>query len=82
MAPYGTIPVTGLVGATGFEPATSCSRSRRATELRYAPLLLCCNNLTAVCPTAERAGVQITVQFDALMPSAPANALRLELPPT
>ena len=25
------------VGATGFEPATSCSRSRRATELRYAP---------------------------------------------
>jgi hypothetical protein len=45
-------------------------------------LLLCCNNLTAVCPTAERAGVQITVQFDALMPSAPANALRLELPPT
>ena len=26
-----------LVGATGFEPATSCSRSRRATELRYAP---------------------------------------------
>ena len=25
------------VGATGFEPATSCSRSRRATGLRYAP---------------------------------------------
>ena len=28
-----------LVGATGFEPATSCSQSRRATELRYAPTL-------------------------------------------
>src|SRR5512137_1014553 len=26
-----------MVGATGFEPATSCSRSRRATKLRYAP---------------------------------------------
>ena len=26
------------VGATGFEPATSCSRSRRATGLRYAPI--------------------------------------------
>src|SRR5439155_8593792 len=27
-----------MVGATGFEPATSCSRSRRATKLRYAPI--------------------------------------------
>src|SRR5205823_8276599 len=27
-----------MVGATGFEPATSCSRSRRATKLRYAPM--------------------------------------------
>ena len=26
-----------LVGETGFEPATSCSRSRRATKLRYSP---------------------------------------------
>ena len=25
------------VGAAGFEPTTSCSQSRRATELRYAP---------------------------------------------
>src|SRR5215475_382518 len=29
-----------MVGATGFEPATSCSRSRRATKLRYAPSLV------------------------------------------
>src|ERR1700730_8035341 len=29
-----------MVGATGFEPATSCSRSRRATKLRYAPSLM------------------------------------------
>ena len=26
-----------LVGARGFEPPTSCSQSRRATGLRYAP---------------------------------------------
>src|SRR5690606_20348724 len=26
-----------LVGAPGFEPGTSCSQSRRATSLRYAP---------------------------------------------
>ena len=25
------------VGETGFEPATSCSQSRRATKLRYTP---------------------------------------------
>ncbi len=28
-----------LVGAAGFEPATSCSQSKRATKLRYAPIL-------------------------------------------
>ena len=26
-----------LVGTAGFEPATSCSRNRRATRLRYVP---------------------------------------------
>ena len=29
-----------LVGARGFEPPTSCSQSRRATGLRYAPSYL------------------------------------------
>ena len=29
-----------VVGARGFEPPTSCSQSRRATRLRYAPFLL------------------------------------------
>ena len=29
-----------LVGATGFEPATSCPPGKRATKLRYAPLRL------------------------------------------
>ena len=27
-----------LVGVTGFEPAASCSQSKRATGLRYTPL--------------------------------------------
>src|ERR1043166_6227745 len=30
---------TELVGATGLEPATSCSRSKRSTRLSYAPLV-------------------------------------------
>ena len=29
-----------MVGMTGFEPAASCSQSRRATELRYIPSLI------------------------------------------
>jgi hypothetical protein len=29
--------LTGLVGARGFEPRTSCAQGRRATRLRYAP---------------------------------------------
>ena len=29
-----------MVGARGFEPPTSCSQSKRATRLRYAPYLL------------------------------------------
>ncbi len=28
-----------MVGARGFEPPTSASRTRRATKLRYAPTL-------------------------------------------
>src|SRR5262249_17016319 len=36
------------VGARGFEPPTSCSQSRRATRLRYAPFgkLYACPSLT------------------------------------
>ena len=33
-----TSAVRMVVGATGFEPATSCSRSRRSTGLSYAPI--------------------------------------------
>jgi hypothetical protein len=30
-----------LVGASGFEPETSCAQGRRATRLRYAPTEAC-----------------------------------------
>lgn len=30
-------PHPHMVGTTGFEPATSCSQSRRATKLRHVP---------------------------------------------
>ena len=33
-------PAVSLVGTTGFEPATSCSQSRRATRLRHVPKAL------------------------------------------
>ena len=32
-------PHPHMVGTTGFEPATSCSQSRRATKLRHIPTL-------------------------------------------
>ena len=32
--------ISGLVGAEGFEPSAFCSRSKRATRLRYAPTRL------------------------------------------
>ena len=32
-----------MVGVTGFEPATSASRTLRATKLRYTPFLLVYN---------------------------------------
>ena len=40
---FPTVPVSQsalkMVGVAGFEPATSCSQSRRATRLRYTPWL-------------------------------------------
>ena len=30
-----------MVGAVGFEPTTSWSRTKRATKLRYAPPTIC-----------------------------------------
>ncbi len=50
------------VGAAGLEPAASCSRSRRATGLRYAPLYKYHNNLTLLGRLAKRQDVQESVQ--------------------
>jgi hypothetical protein len=38
-----------MVGAKGFEPSTTCSQSRYATRLRYAPMhksLNCPNDIS------------------------------------
>ena len=37
-----SVPKDPMVGAAGFEPTTSSSRTRRATRLRYAPTALTC----------------------------------------
>ncbi len=36
-----------MVGARGFEPPTSASRTRRATKLRYAPPAILYTDLTS-----------------------------------
>ena len=50
----GLRPRGSMVGATGFEPATSSSRTKRATNLRHAPTLLIANlNAAGLCPLKE-----------------------------
>ena len=39
-----------MVGMTGFEPATSCSQSRRATKLRHIPTAIQQQNYTRSYP--------------------------------
>ena len=43
-----------MVGTTGFEPATSCSQSRRATKLRHVPKVLSSQGQNLACPKAKR----------------------------
>ncbi len=45
--------VFNLVGATGFEPATFCSRSKRATRLRYAPDVFVIKTLAILTPAGR-----------------------------
>src|SRR5207245_3855895 len=63
------------VGAGGFEPPTFWSQTRRATGLRYAPLLLPASNLTRPPPPSKRQGVQGCVQERSCLTLA-------EFPPT
>lgn len=45
---------TVFVGLTGFEPATFCSQSRRATKLRYSPLQKATSAIVHEHPTQPR----------------------------
>lgn len=42
-----------LVGATGFEPATSATPLQRATKLRHAPTLILGSAFRLLCPENE-----------------------------
>src|SRR4051812_18520836 len=42
-----------MVGMTGFEPATSSSRTKRATKLRYIPIR-CKSNFTRIADAGSR----------------------------
>ena len=42
-----------MVGMTGFEPATSSSRTKRATKLRYIPIR-CESNCTRIADELSR----------------------------
>jgi hypothetical protein len=46
-------PLLFLVGMTGFEPATSSSRTKRATKLRYIPIR-CKSNFTRIADAGPR----------------------------
>ena len=57
------------VGAPGFEPGTSCSQSRRATELRHAPKLFIYIVLERYTDVIQIQTVPITLVFWALQMS-------------
>src|SRR5215207_6896416 len=70
-------PSTLLVGMTGFEPATSSSRTKRATKLRYIPIR-CESNFTRIAD--RRAGCEIGMRgppgSTLGSPSTPREAVR------
>ena len=65
------------VGAPGFEPGTSCSQSRRATELRHAPLCCYYNNLAPLCNCAKTGRVQLSVQLTRFLIALPPALSKL-----
>jgi len=60
-------------GATGFEPATSCSQSRRATGLRHAPLRAIAYPLSLSRTTPQRWNVLFS--RDCAANAAPGDAI-------
>ena len=44
-------PVSDRIGETGFEPAASCSQSKRATKLRHSPIATTCGGFIQIIGT-------------------------------
>ena len=60
---------SGLVGAEGFEPSAFCSRSKRATRLRYAPTRL--KTVHSISYVARRNQVGLTWSPQNFKPTTP-----------
>jgi hypothetical protein len=54
------------LGVTGFEPATSCSQSRRAAKLRHTPLSGDCVRFGSQCQAARFCGREKRVLIERL----------------
>src|SRR6476660_6439245 len=54
--PFGD-PLSIMVGMTGFEPATSSSRTKRATKMRYIPIR-CKSNLISIADSWSRCEIR------------------------
>ena len=65
------------LGATGFEPATSCSQSRRATGLRHAPRFAEDNPAVVGCKRPLSARAVTKASQEARLSSAGRNQRRL-----
>ena len=67
------------VGVTGFEPATSCSQSRRATKLRHTPMIATAISLAArfLCAvTVTQGHNRVDFENDRVLTSMPAIPTR------
>ena len=60
-----------MVGAIGFEPTASCSRSRRATRLRHAPIIKKKYTLKQAPPGGRKRSAALGVSMAPLEPSIP-----------
>ena len=68
------------IGATGFEPATSCSQSRRATGLRHAPFMLSVQATNRLKLRDIRSNAQETVPTVSRRGTAPLSERRCRRP--
>jgi hypothetical protein len=61
-----------LVGMAGFEPATSCSQSRRANQAALHPVSVTCGNSGQYQSVATAQSVQCAAQTQPFEQSAPS----------